>query len=318
MSAVVQTDAVDELPPTISPVGRPVADGVRRAVFGVLPIRSADVFHGLDVDLPIAGPTTTVATVHDLSVLDMPSASSRFRAAGESVLVRTSLRRADVLIAVSEFTAERIRETCGRDAYVTELAPAEWARPPSDADIERVRAKYDLPERFVMQIGTVEPRKNVELVAAVARRLDIPCVLGGAGSTGPDAPSSAVGLGYVDVEDLPSLYAAATVTAYASFYEGYGLPPVEAMACGGAVVASAVGALPQVVGNGATLVGGHDEDDWVRALEPLVRDDAARSELVAAGTAVASALSWDTTARRTVEAYRASGVDIPARERREP
>ncbi|WP_238422509.1 glycosyltransferase family 1 protein [Gordonia sp. 'Campus'] len=312
MSAVVQTDAVDELPSTITPVERPVADGVRRAVFGVLPMRSANVFHGLDVDLPLAGPSTTVATVHDLSVLDMPSASSRFRAAGESVLVRATLRRADVLIAVSEFTAERIRETCGRDAHVTELAPAPWARPPASADVDRVRAKYDLPDRFIMQIGTVEPRKNVALVAAVARRLDIPCVLGGAGSKGPDAPSSAVGLGYVDVEDLPALYAAATVTAYASFYEGYGLPPVEAMASGGAVVASAVGALPQVVGDGAVLVSGHDEDDWVRALEPIVRDADRRQTLVQTGVSVAENLTWETTARRTVEAYRASGIDIPA------
>ncbi|MBA5848831.1 glycosyltransferase family 1 protein [Gordonia amicalis] len=312
LAAVVQEDATGELPASIAPLRRPVADGVRRAVHGVLPTRRGGVFHGLDVDLPVAGPTTTVATVHDLSVLDMPSASSRFRAAGESVLVRATLRRADVLIAVSEFTAERIREVCGRDAYVTELAPAAWARPPGTADIERVRTKYELPERFVLQIGTVEPRKNVALVASAARRLGIPCVLGGAGSTGPDAPSSALGLGYVDVDDLPGLYAAATVTAYASFYEGYGLPPVEAMACGGAVVASAVGALPQVVGDGAVLVERHDEDAWVRALEPLVRDSETRRGLVDAGTRVGASLSWDTTARRTVEAYRAAGIDVPA------
>ena len=113
----------------------------------------------------------------------------------------------------------------------------------------------------------------------------------------------------VDVEDLPPLYAAATVTAYASFYEGYGLPPVEAMACGGAVVASAVGALPQVVGDGATLVHGHDEDDWVRALEPLVRDDSARTELVAAGTAEAlGALAESAPARARVIPLKVAGA----------
>lgn len=277
----------------------------------MLPARGSGVFHGLDVDLPLAGPAATVATVHDLSVLDMPSASSRFRAAGESVLVRRSLRSADLLIAVSEFTAERIASVCGREAQITELAPADWAHRPPAADVERVRAKYDLPEKFIMQIGTVEPRKNVDLVASVARTLDIPCVLGGAGSKGPNAPSSAVGLGYVDVGDLPGLYAAATVTAYASHYEGYGLPPVEAMACGGAVVASAVGALPQVVGDGAVLVTGHDVDDWVRAIRPLIRDAQTRDELVESGVAVASALSWDTTARDTVAAYRFAGLVGP-------
>ncbi|MGJ0117679.1 glycosyltransferase family 4 protein [Williamsia sp. MIQD14] len=306
-SAVVQADAVAELPEAMTALTRPVSDGARRAVYGAAPLR-ASVFHGLDVDLPIAGPTTTVATVHDLSVIDMPSASSRFRAAGENVLVRRSLRKADVLIAVSAFTAERIRAVTGREAHVVELAPAGWARPPSQTDIERVRTMHRLPERFVLQVGTVEPRKNVALVAAAAAELGIPCVLAGAGSTGPDAPASAVGLGYVDVADLPALYAAATVTAYASYYEGYGLPPVEAMACGGAVVASAVGALPEVVGDGARLVAADDVADWVTAMAPLVHDPSARAELSRAAVAVMETVTWERTARATVDVYRREGI----------
>lgn len=306
-TALVQSDAVAELPRGMAAVTRPVSDGARRAVYGAAPMR-ASVFHGLDVDLPLAGPSTTVATVHDLSVIDMPSASSRFRAAGENVLVRRSLRRADVLIAVSAFTAERIHAVAGRDAHVVELAPAGWARPPSQAEVDRVRAAHRLPERFVLQVGTVEPRKNVALVAAAADELGIPCVLAGAGSTGPDAPASAIGLGYVDVADLPALYAAATVTAYASYYEGYGLPPVEAMACGGAVVASAVGALPEVVGDGARLVATDDVADWVAAMAPLVHDPSARAELSRAAVSVMASVTWERTARATVDVYRAEGI----------
>ncbi|WP_235457400.1 glycosyltransferase family 4 protein [Williamsia sp. Leaf354] len=306
-TALVQSDAVAELPRGMAAVTRPVSDGARRAVYGAVPMR-ASVFHGLDVDLPIAGPSTTVATVHDLSVIDMPSASSRFRAAGENVLVRRSLRRADVLIAVSAFTAERIHAVTGRDAHVVELAPAGWARPPSQADVDRVRAAHRLPGEFVLQVGTVEPRKNVALVAAAADELGIPCVLAGAGSTGPDAPASAIGLGYVDVADLPALYAAATVTAYASYYEGYGLPPVEAMACGGAVVASAVGALPEVVGDGARLVATDDVADWVAAMAPLVHDPSARAELCRAAISVMATVTWERTARATVDVYRAAGI----------
>ncbi len=305
-TALIQSDAVAELPRGMAAVTRPVSDGARRAVYGAAPMR-ASVFHGLDVDLPLAGPSTTVATVHDLSVINMPSASSRFRAAGENVLVRRSLRRADVLIAVSAFTAERIHAVTGRDAHVVELAPAGWARPPSQADVDRVRAAHRLPEKFVLQ-GTVEPRKNVALVVAVADELGIPCVLAGARSTGPDAPASAIGLGYVDVADLPALYAAATVTAYASYYEGYGLPPVEAMACSAAVVASAVGALPEVVGGGARLVATDDVADWVAAMAPLVHDPSARTELSRAATSVMASVTWERTARATVDVYRAEGI----------
>lgn len=310
LTAMVQRDAVAELPPEVTPIVRPVSGGVVRTALGAVPDASSDVFHGLDVDLPVLTRGMTVATVHDTSVIDMPSASSWFRARGEQQLVRRALRKADLLLTVSQFTAERIAAISGRDAVVTELAPASWAHAPTAADVDRVRVKYSLPGNFVLQVGTVEPRKNVALVADVAARLGLPCVLAGAGSTGPSAPRTAVGLGYVDTADLPALYATATITAYASRYEGYGLPPVEAMACGGAVVASAVGALPQVVGDGAVLVGSDRVEDWIKAMRPLASDADARAALVSAGLAVAGKLSWRRTAERTMQAYRGAGVTV--------
>ncbi|MCW2564285.1 MAG: mshA 3 [Mycobacterium sp.] len=310
LSAVVQRDAVGQLPAGVAPISRPVSSGVVRTVFGALPESSSDLFHGLDVDLPLATCALTVATVHDTSVIDMPSASSWFRAKGEQQLLRRALRKADVLLAVSEFTAERIQAISGRHALVVELAPAAWARPPSVADVLSVRKKYCLPALFVLQVGTVEPRKNVALVAEVAELLGLPYLLAGAGSTGLSAPRTAVGLGYVDTADLPALYAAATITAYASKYEGYGLPPLEAMACGGAVVASAVGALPQVVGDGAVLVGPDRVAEWVDAMRPLAFDADARAALVSAALTVAGTLTWRRTAERTVRAYREAGAAV--------
>lgn len=308
LTAVVQSDAMSELPSGLSAMRRPVANGSVRAVMGAAPVTSCDLFHGLDVDIPIATSATTVATIHDLSVIDMPMASSRWRAFGETRLVRNALRRTDVLLAVSDFTAARIEEVCGRRAYVVGLAPASWARRPSMEAVTAVRTKYQLPERFVLQVGTVEPRKNVHLVAEAAKQLDIPCVLAGAGSVGPSAPPTALGLGYVDVADLPGLYAAATATAYASRYEGYGLPPIEAMACGGAVVASAVGALPEVVGDGAMLVRSQDLDDWVSALRPVLFDAETRKQLSANAIAATADLSWERTAAETIDVYRRSGA----------
>jgi glycosyltransferase involved in cell wall biosynthesis len=308
LSAVVQRDAVGELPSAIKPASRPVASGAVRAAFGAVPDVSCELFHGLDVDIPLFSRGATAATVHDLAVLDMPSASSRVRVAGESRLIHHALRRADLLLAVSRFTADRIAAVSGRQATVVELAPASWTRPADAEEIAAVRRKYELPDRFMLQVGTVEPRKDLQLVADVAEQLGVRCVLAGAGSTSAEAPRGTLGLGYVDVDDLPGLYGAATVTAYASRYEGFGLPPVEAMACGGAVVASAVGALPDVVGDGAVLVDSHRISDWVTALQPLVFDAAARSELVAKGLRVAAGLTWARTAEQTVRAYRDVGL----------
>lgn len=308
LRALVQRDAVGDLPERVAAIPRPVCDGVRRTVLGAVPDTSAQIFHGLDVDLPLYTSGATVSTVHDTSVFDMPAASSWYRARGEQLLVRHALRKADVLLAVSEFTAERIAAISGRSAVIIELAPASWARPPDAAAVTAVRTKHDLPERFVLQVGTVEPRKDVALVAAAAEAIGLPCVLAGAGSRGPAAPASAIGLGYVDTADLPALYAAATITAYASKYEGYGLPPVEAMACGGAVVASAVGALPQVVGDGAVLVRAHHPDAWAAAMRDIACDGDRRAELTAGALRVAAGLSWRRTAELTAAAYRDAGV----------
>ena len=308
LSAMVQRDAAPDLPPAIRAIEKPVAAGARRAWYGLAPTPRVDVFHGLDVDVPLTGPGTMVSTVHDCSVFDVPWAFSRYRALGERALLRQAIHRADLLIAVSHFTAERIARRFHRDSIVVPLAPARWTRVVGDDEVVAIRAKYGLPDLFIIQIGTVEPRKNVHLVADVARDLGVPLVLAGAGSTGPGTPKTARGLGFVDTDDLPALYRAATVVTYASVYEGFGLPPVEAMACGGAVVASDVGALADVCADGAILVHSDERTAWKRRIGELVSDAEANRELRDNAVRVAGRMSWASTAAQTVSAYRDAGI----------
>ena len=224
LSAHVQADAVGELPAAVAAVPHPVASGARRAFTGLmLETAGADIHHGLDADLPLRTDAATVTTIHDLSVFDAPYAHSRGRAAGERWLVGRAIRRADAVLAVSAFTAERIAARFGRTATVTPLAARPELEPADDVELDRVRAAYDLPERCVLQLATIEPRKDVEGLAAACRALDVPLLLAGSVAPGCRVPPGARHLGYVPDAAQPGLYGAATVVGYCSRYEGIGL-----------------------------------------------------------------------------------------------
>jgi len=309
--AVVQQDAVAALPPGIDADARAVSSGARRALESFRGMGTADLIHGLDVDLPVRPGAPTVATVHDLSVFDVPWAFSPVRARGEQALVTQALKRATRIIAVSEFTAGRIRERFGLDATVTHLAPQPGMERATEADVAAVRAKYKLPETCLLHVGTIEPRKNVAGVIAAARALDVPVAL--AGAQLEDVPGLdhrlVHQLGYVDAADLAALYCAATIVIYPSRYEGFGLPPIEAMACGAAVVATRVGALPEVL-DPKTLLDPEDNDALVDTVRELLADDVARSAWARSGKDHVDQLSWTSTADKTLDVYRSLGLNL--------
>jgi glycosyltransferase involved in cell wall biosynthesis len=305
--AAVRDDSLDDLPPGVTPRVRPAARGYRRFLDGARSISGVDLVHGLDVHIPAPGRVATVSTVHDLSVVDLPWSFPRRRRTGELLALRHAMRRADVVISVSQFTAERVRERFGREAIVVPEAPAADMVPPTDGEIAKTLERFDLPPEFVLFVG-LGARKDIDTLGKACRRAGLPLVIGGARDPNGALPIGSHHLGYVDRDELPSLYGSATVLAYPSVYEGFGLPPLEAMACGTPVVGYDIAPLREVLGDAALLVRPSDSEALARALHTLFADSDQRRELVAAGSTQARRFTWAAAARRTAAIYRQLGV----------
>jgi glycosyltransferase involved in cell wall biosynthesis len=200
------------------------------------------------------------------------------------------------------------------------LAPRRAFRPADADEIEAARSPLGVAEEFVLFVGTVEPRKNLlALVRAfdlLTRETDLRPQLVIAGQKGwlteelyelvERSPSASRILftGYVTDEELRALYSACRVFVYPSLYEGFGLPPLEAMSCGAPVVASRIPVIEETCGGGAArLVAPHDAEGLAGALAELLADGEARAILAARGRERAAAFTWERTARLTLEVY---------------
>ncbi len=306
----VRPSGLAVLPSGLTPLVTRESRGVRRALAGALGFGPADLTHGLDVDLPVRRPGPTVSTVHDMAVFDVPGTFPRHRVAGERLLVRAALRRADVVVAVSAFTAERVRSLTGRDAVVVHEAPGHDMVPARADAVSDVRARYRLPERFVLHVGNIEARKDLATLAEACERAGVALVVTGHGLWGARAPRGVLAIGHVPEADLPALYGAATLVGYASRYEGFGLPPVEAMACGAAVVSTPVPSVDEVVGPGAATFRPGDVEGLTGTLRDLLADDDRRAELARCGAGLVRSLSWRRNALATAGVYRSLGVAV--------
>lgn len=267
--------------------------------------------------VPLALPTPTVVTVHDLAFLAHPEAFLPAKRRYLTAMTRFSVVRARCVIAVSAHTAADLRRYFRvperKIAVIPNAAGAQF-HPTDAATLAAFRAVHALPERYVLCVGTLEPRKNlrrlVEAFAQVAPAVpDVSLVVVGASGwltsdLAPYVRSLDLGerirfAGYVPDDELPLWYGAATLCAYPSLYEGFGLPPLEAMACGTAVVTSNTSSLPEVVGDDALTVNPTDTDALAAALRELLTDDARRAALAAAGRVRAAQFSWERTAAAT-------------------
>jgi len=259
-----------------------------------------DVCHST-IAIPAATTAPHVVTVHDVAFVHAPE---RFTRHGVRVMNAglERCRAADLVLCPSETTCSGLVEL-GFDADRIRVIP--WgvdATRATGSEIERVRGVYDLPDRFVLFVGTIEPRKNLTRLAEAVARLDEPIDLVVVGAQGWGTPDPRVRtLGFVPVDDLRALYGAATVFAYPSLEEGFGLPVAEAMAQGAAVVTSVGTATEEVAGGAGVLVDPLDVESIAAGLAEALQDPAA---FVDGAISRAAALSWDSTVEATVAAYR--------------
>ena len=287
-----------------------------------LATKGCDVAHGPDARL-VGGPAPQVVTIHDLFNLTSESwANDRFREQKQARYVEVAAQAARV-ICVSEATARDVatRLAVPRErTVVTPLGVDDSLRPLAPEAYGPALARLGVKRPYVLFVGLIQPRKNLETVANVFARLaarvdDLSLVLAGEDrlpegrlraileTTG--ATERVVRLGYAPASDLPALYSGASLLLFPSRDEGFGLPALEAMACGCPVVASDRGALPEVLGEGGLVFPPDALDDMEDAASRLLDEPEFRAAQAARGLARAAEHTWARTARATLEAYRA-------------
>lgn len=282
---------------------------------------NASLFHAMEhLLMPLRG-VPSVMTVHDLIFKLFPEHHKRLNYIFLNRAMPLFVKRADAIIAVSEASKRDLVEHYGTDpakiTVVYEAAASDFAAP-SPADIQRVRAQYQLPEQFLLAVGTIEPRKNygrlLEALAILrAKYPDLKLVL--VGSKGwlyegffqkiddLKMGEQVIFPGYVPDVDLPAFYGAAEVAVMPSVYEGFGLPVLEALACGTPVASSHAASLPELGGDAVQYFDPLNVEEMAAVLDKILDDAALQAQMREVGLRQAALFSWDRAARETLAVY---------------
>jgi glycosyltransferase involved in cell wall biosynthesis len=304
--------------PVIHPTLQPIADTL--FVANALRGSRADLYHAIEFGQPLRTRLPVVVTVHDLIPFVMPHDYPWVRRA--RVLGLRLLRRADAVIAVSDATRRDVlRFTSTDPARITVIpegiSPA--FTPASTEAVQRLRDKLRLDRPYLLAVGTFDPRKRIALLADVVSRVrrdhDVAIVIAGDQGTFTVAVTDALEraglaehsrvIGHVTNEDLVALYTAAEVFVFTSAYEGFGLPPLEAMACGTPAIVFDNSSLPEVSGGAAAVVPDGDASAMVAAINRVLDDSSERARQRSRGLQWAETFTWRRAARMTYETYRA-------------
>jgi glycosyltransferase involved in cell wall biosynthesis len=296
----------------------------------------ADLLHSPHYVLPILCDRRSVVTIHDCIHLLFPEyLPSRFALLYAKEMMRSAIRRSDLVLTVSEASRRDIlhfhpHADPDRIEVVPNAIDEGILADPGDEEMERVRERYQIRGRFVLYAGNVKPHKNIErLIAAFGHvrqrpgHEDLKLLIIGEETNRYQSLRRSMEtagvradvrfFGFVPQTTLAALYRMASVFAFPSLYEGFGLPPLEAMACGTPVVTSRISSLPEVVGDAAVLVDPYREEDIADGLCRVLDDDALRADLVRRGQARVQQFSWDRSVRAIHAGYmKVLGVPVPA------
>lgn len=287
-----------------------------------------DLLHSPDFIPPFNRNYKSVITIHDLAFLLYPHFLTK-ESARYYGQIDQAWRKTDHIIAVSEATKHDCIKMLGvpekKMTVIHEAANPIYRSLPSDEARQVVKTKYKLDQDFILFVSTIEPRKNLPGLLQAYRRLrdnykrDELLVLAGSKGwlweevyetvTRLNLEKHVVFLGRVPSEDLVYLYNASRLLVHPSFYEGFGLTPLEAMTCGVPVVASNISSLPEVVGDAALLIDPHDIEGLTVAIWRVLTEKELRKDLICKGLKRAQKFSWEEAARKTLEVYHKVGKE---------
>ena len=284
---------------------------------------SLALFHGTNYDIPLWSKCPTVLNIHDLSLLLYPQTHLKHLVRRARYRLPLMARKATKIITATEHVKKEVVEHLRIDPAkiaVTPYAPRTDFRPMPRSETEATRRRLGVEDIFILFVGTIEPRKNLitllRALAEIQMNTDWRPQLVIAGQEGwlMGEISNYIekhGLnprirftGYIADEDLRALYSSCAVCVYPSLYEGFGFPPLEAMACGAPVIAGDVPSLHETVGRAALLVPPTDVQQLARALVEMLTDEQKRAHFSRAGMEWASQFTWERTAQLTLEVYR--------------
>jgi glycosyltransferase involved in cell wall biosynthesis len=293
-----------------------------------------DVLH-VQFTAPPFSPCPVVVSIHDLSFEHLPETFNRRSRTQLRFTVRRSARKAARIISLSEHGRRDVIATYGiSPEFVTAIpiaAPRQFEPIEDEKELQRIRHTYGIAQDYILSVSSIQPRKNLtRLISAYARlqaarpgtKLPQLVIVGKCAWLYDETLNainengvrgSVIVTGYVPNNDLPVLYSGALCFVYPSYFEGFGLPPLEAMKCGSPVIAGNRTSLPEVVGDAGVLVNPFDVEAITSAIARLIDSPGLRSELRVKGLNRARMFDWRETARRTLEVYKDAAV-IPARQ----
>jgi len=294
-------------------------------------LRRYDLYHALAFVAPIVLTAPMVVTVYDLSFLRFPGRLSAARRLYLRAMTALTCARARRVLAISQSTADDLTTRLGVPADKIDVTPLGYDRasfhPRLERDMTHFRRKHGLPERFWLYVGTLEPRKNLPLLLQAYARLPdtdrLPLILGGGVGWMAQEVFAVIErlelgewvthVGFIPTADLPLWYNCAEAFFYPSVYEGFGLPVLEALACGTPVITSNASSLPEVAGGAAICLPPADIDQWTDALKDIQQNGEWRAAARTKGLERAKHFSWARTAQLTLRSYSkaAAARDLP-------